>query len=994
MGQAQGLHKGEVHLDAVRNRRISTLLKRVFVGEETTQLNSNLDVTSSVLRSKQRLWIPAEHFHLHKGKVGAGTMGQVIAADMDGTAVALKHTNALWFEGIDSEEAMRAFRHEVNLLLALSHPNIVRFYGVTLFKEDPKSDEKLYMVTELCTPGGLDTVLNRYREIRDREKGNKFTVKNIARRKVREKLATRWVFQMCSALSYLHRTGLLHGDIKPANILIDGKDHQSVKLCDFGLAAWVSRSRGNSVTSNGARRRSVVTRDRYGRQRLSVVAPDFINQRFGTPSFMAPELLNEQIGARLMHPLKTDVWAFGIVVWCIVTLQSEGPFDQMTMYQIQRKSRTYLGGLSDMIPALSDDAPEHLSSIISACLKENPLDRPSFEEISALLRHLNKERLHRESTARRLVQEDRKFSRESTMRHSVEEERKFSCSQTENQGKSSDVHLNRRNSTSTVIGRTLSSKRQRPVPLQLQLPQKGLPVISLKGIASNTTDGTLWSLSSQLSSDSQRSDASFDNLTSSISNSISISDEEEENYEHSEHSESIISGEEERTKNKVKFEDDGKTISSQTKRFSQSEERRRRRSGSVHANHFSDVKSSSLEERYPLPFTEPEKEKIDKSLYNDLNTLLHETKKKHNRRIAENHRKENEMMASLKEMQLHYEIALNDLKHQKREKTKREKEMEIQQHERERTQNEKYHMLTQEYSEKMFEMNQKLKHAQNKLRALAHQNEVEYGHKELQLKNEIENLKKERKELRKFKEMKEKESQKIQVIRISEDKKAKKERVKEKMFYSFINTASSKKYFSEENLDKLSPRKNLDPEFEEKCSPSKEKIKYKIEKVTRSVQERNYKEKCTHCEMMIADIKSKLDLGNHISAKRQFLLKTPEKNQVERLQRKLRKLEENWLLRKKKLEEELKFRYEELKELKWLLCHEQPKIPKTEFDETFHDIYGGKKQIEELTKVRSMWKNKLDKERKRFIELDRMGDICNALQKTKNIASTRKYSSF
>ncbi|XP_015246087.1 PREDICTED: serine/threonine-protein kinase WNK2-like isoform X11 [Cyprinodon variegatus] len=177
-----------------------------------------------------------------------------------------------------SKVERQRFKEEAEMLKALQHPNIVRFYD---FWESPLKGKKcIVLVTELMTSGTLKTYLKRFKVMKP-------------------KVLRRWCRQILKGLHFLHtRTPpIIHRDLKCDNIFITGPTG-SVKIGDLGLATLKRASFAKSV--------------------------------IGTPEFMAPEMYEEH------YDEAVDVYAFGMCMLEMAT--SEYPYSEcQNAAQIYRK---------------------------------------------------------------------------------------------------------------------------------------------------------------------------------------------------------------------------------------------------------------------------------------------------------------------------------------------------------------------------------------------------------------------------------------------------------------------------------------------------------------------------------------------------------------------------------------------------------------------------------------------------------------------------------
>ncbi|KZV66238.1 hypothetical protein PENSPDRAFT_755870 [Peniophora sp. CONT] len=193
--------------------------------------------------------------------LGKGAFGQVYRALnwATGETVAVKE---IQLSNIPKGE-IGQIMSEIDLLKNLNHPNIVKYKGFV------KTREFLYIILEFCENGSLNHICKRF---------GKFP----------ENLVAVYISQVLEGLVYLHDQGVIHRDIKGANILTT-KDG-AVKLADFGVAS-------NTTAAGAASDDAVV----------------------GSPYWMAPEVI-EQSGATTA----SDIWSVGCTV--IELLEGRPPY--------------------------------------------------------------------------------------------------------------------------------------------------------------------------------------------------------------------------------------------------------------------------------------------------------------------------------------------------------------------------------------------------------------------------------------------------------------------------------------------------------------------------------------------------------------------------------------------------------------------------------------------------------------------------------------------
>ncbi|MEU5463094.1 protein kinase [Streptomyces althioticus] len=151
--------------------------------------------------------------------------------------------------------------------------------------------------------------------------------------------------QICEGLAQLHRAGWVHGDLKPANVLLmaDG----SVRLADFNMAAELEGT--HAYTS-----------------------------AFSTPDYTPPELLWSEIGERGRRiRASADVWAFGVLAHLV--LAGTFPLPGATPAARRTAAAAYAAGTDEL--RLSPELPDAWRDVVRACLSRTHAERIGVEEL-------------------------------------------------------------------------------------------------------------------------------------------------------------------------------------------------------------------------------------------------------------------------------------------------------------------------------------------------------------------------------------------------------------------------------------------------------------------------------------------------------------------------------------------------------------------------------------------------------------------------------------
>jgi serine/threonine protein kinase len=254
--------------------------------------------------------------------IGRGGMAQVYKARQLslGRTVAIKEIKPAIAA---SPELVERFKREARAAASLIHENIVQVYNFG----EPREDS-LFIVMEYVDGFDLRTLLGKSARVPPR-------------------IAAIIVRELARALAYAHARGLIHRDVKPANIMVS--NHGEVKLMDFGIV----REMDSDLTKTGA----------------------FL----GTPNYMAPEqYLGEDITPA------TDIFSLGVVLFEILT--GEKPWKADGEGALAKKVRTET---EPRVRSLNPAVPRRLQKIVHLCLRKKAARRPAdAEELARLLDHV------------------------------------------------------------------------------------------------------------------------------------------------------------------------------------------------------------------------------------------------------------------------------------------------------------------------------------------------------------------------------------------------------------------------------------------------------------------------------------------------------------------------------------------------------------------------------------------------------------------------------
>ncbi|MCX7591738.1 MAG: serine/threonine protein kinase [Kiritimatiellae bacterium] len=263
--------------------------------------------------------VPARLGHfLLLSLLGTGGMGGVYLARDEtlGRSVAIK----VMLKSLgDNEEFVETFKREAQAAAKLNHPNIAQIYSFGQEKGQP------YIVMELVS-------------------GKRFDKMMEAEKQLDQALVIQIALDLCQGLQVADENGLVHGDIKPENILLDEK--MNAKLVDFGLAAVTNRAAEGGI--------------------------------WGTPYYIPPErVLRKKLDAR------SDIYSLGATLYH--ALAGQPPFEGETPAEV---IKARLDKMPRPLHELRPDIKKEVEDVITRMLQPHPAQR--YPNYTSLISDLQK----------------------------------------------------------------------------------------------------------------------------------------------------------------------------------------------------------------------------------------------------------------------------------------------------------------------------------------------------------------------------------------------------------------------------------------------------------------------------------------------------------------------------------------------------------------------------------------------------------------------------
>lgn len=276
---------------------------------------------------------------------GKGSFAIVHYGKYHGRTVAIKQLTVSGSQPIDDVEERKAFYREVVTWWTLRHPRILSFLGLdqTIFADNTNDiASPVCMISWWQDNGHIRRYAKHLEDVR----------------KVPYVPIRKWLIQIAEGVDYLHRNDIIHGDLRPDNVLIDVDDN--VLLSDFGLSVFQSISNTS-----------------------------FKGCRSPNPHYCAPELIEMGEVEHSIAPPQvrkpSDIYAFAC--FCVEFYGDRRPWDtyiRQNNVQNNRIPRTIDGLVlagtrpeRPKNPKLRRIMPDPLWKLVNECWAQQPRDRPT-----------------------------------------------------------------------------------------------------------------------------------------------------------------------------------------------------------------------------------------------------------------------------------------------------------------------------------------------------------------------------------------------------------------------------------------------------------------------------------------------------------------------------------------------------------------------------------------------------------------------------------------
>lgn len=263
--------------------------------------------------------------------IGSGGFGTVYEASLEGKKLAVKKMH----RNVKNPHALYESVQAEKLVLPLRHPNIVRTLAV-LERENLRD---VWILMEFAGHRTLQSIIDDDRQVLESSRRCQF-VRDVA-----------------CALKFVHENSLVHLDLKPANVIVDGQD--VCKLGDFGCCQSLELTAKDELPlppSPSSSPKSLLT---------------------GTFAYRAPELLKGELPT-----IKADMYSLGICLWQMLTREQPYGLESHFVVIFGVVAHHLRPSLANLPPSTSSDksTPAYIG-LMKSLWQARPVDRPTAQQV-------------------------------------------------------------------------------------------------------------------------------------------------------------------------------------------------------------------------------------------------------------------------------------------------------------------------------------------------------------------------------------------------------------------------------------------------------------------------------------------------------------------------------------------------------------------------------------------------------------------------------------
>eukprot|EP00930_Biecheleria_cincta_P083882 TRINITY_DN73385_c0_g1_i1.p1 TRINITY_DN73385_c0_g1~~TRINITY_DN73385_c0_g1_i1.p1 ORF type:complete len:648 (-),score=86.59 TRINITY_DN73385_c0_g1_i1:304-2247(-) len=320
-------------------------ISQAIFSMETHELDMHLKAVK-VLGHREGWLIDARDIKLEPNRVlGRGSFGAVVAGSFMGTPCAVKVPLML------KHNAFKSLANEARIMRHIKHPNIIAFYGMCV------SCGYLLLVEELVVGTDLTKMLTMSPSLRQEQR-------------------MRILLDVIRALAYIHDlspVSVIHGDIKPSNVIVESSSCRRAKLADFGLSRMQKHQHDSRIggTWRWVAPEVLLSIDRPKDENVTIIrSSDALAQ-------------------------STDIFSFGRLIFFVTT--GEFPFLDLSREQLVESACQ--GSVPEVSwPSCSSDVQTNLAKrLCDTCTDFDPASRPSalavLKVLSAAAKNTQQEQL-------------------------------------------------------------------------------------------------------------------------------------------------------------------------------------------------------------------------------------------------------------------------------------------------------------------------------------------------------------------------------------------------------------------------------------------------------------------------------------------------------------------------------------------------------------------------------------------------------------------------